>query len=226
MLAIGMITCDRPSLDLHTAIDELRRGGFDEPLHIFCEPGTPEIGQIEHAIVHRNETRLGVIGNWANCLRRLLETTGAEHLLVCEDDVMYCRGARLSWNQAVDKYDRVGFWSLYTPQRDQGIVGHQHGWVALNRGRDTWGTQAMCFPRSSAEVLLKYQPLHEDDQLRGPTDAIVAQCFIDAGIPCYYHNPSLTDHIGRISSVGHNWYDSHVGLNFDRNFQPAGCDTH
>jgi hypothetical protein len=79
----------------------------------------------------------------------------------------------------------------------------------------------MCFPRSSAAILLAYKPLYEEDQLRGPTDAIVAQCFVEAGIPCYYHNPSLANHIGRASSVGHNWDDAHVGLNFDRDFQPT-----
>ena len=153
----------------------------------------------------------------------LMEQTSAEYLMVCEDDVSYCRGARLAWASAIADFDRVGFWSLYTPRRDQGLVGHQQGWAASNRGRDTWGTQAMCFPRSSAEILLEYRPLYEEDQLRGATDAIVAQCFVDVGIPCYYHNPSLADHIGRISSIGHNWQDEHVGLNFDRDFEPAAA---
>jgi hypothetical protein len=218
MLAIGMITCHRPNVDVHDAIAQLRWGGFDEPLHLFCEPGTPSLRPLPGVIVHRNETRLGVLGNWSHCLAWLLDHTTADHLLVCEDDVAYARGARTAWEKSLSEIDRVGYWSLYTPRRDQGLVGDRQGWVGSNRGRDAWGTQAMCFPRESAEIVLKYGPLHAEDQFHGPTDAIVAQCFVDAGLPCYYHNPSLADHLGRVSSVGHNWYDEHVGLNFNRDF--------
>ncbi|MBI1349376.1 hypothetical protein GC163_24175 [bacterium] len=115
----------------------------------------------------------------------------------------------------------VGFWSLYTPRRDRPLVGHQPGWVAANRGRDAWGTQMMCFPRASAELLLSYRPLYEENQLRGPTDAIVAQCFRDAGYPCYYHNPSLVDHLGKVSAMGNNWQTEHVGLDFDQDYAPS-----
>jgi hypothetical protein len=219
MLAIGMITCHRPKVDVHEAIEQLRWGGFEEQVHLFCEPGTPEIRPLFGVIVHHNEKRLGVLGNWAHCLAWLLNHTTAEYLMVCEDDVAYARGARMAWLRALGDFDRVGFWSLYTPQRDRQLVGHKAGWVASNRGRDNWGTQGMCFPRSSAAILLDYPPLNNEDQFRGATDAIVAQCFVEAGLPCYYHNPSLADHLGRISSIGHNWYDEHVGLDFDRNFE-------
>jgi hypothetical protein len=122
------------------------------------------------------------------------------------------------------RFDKLGFWSMYTPRRDRDLVARQKGWVLSNRGRDAWGTQAMCFPRCSAEILLEYHPLYAEDQLRGATDAIVAQCFLEAGLPCYYHNPSLSDHLGRTSSVGHNWYDEHVGLDFDPEFQAHALD--
>ena len=221
MLALGMITCHRPDLDVHEAIARLRGGGFDEPIHLFCEPGTPEIRPLPDVVVHRNETRRGVLGNWRHCLAWLLDHTTADYVMVCEDDVAYARGARRAWERDLGRSDRVGFWSLYTPRRDQPLVGHTTGWVAANRGRDTWGSQAMCFPRTSAEILLKYAPLHHEDQLGGPTDAIVAQCFRDADLPTYYHNPSLADHLGRNSSIGHNWYDEHVGFAFDQNYEPG-----
>jgi len=223
MLAIGMITCHRPNVDVHEAVGQLRWGGFEDVLHLFCEPGTPELRPLPDVVVHHNERRRGVLGNWAHCLAWLLDHTSAEYLMVCEDDVAYARGARRAWHEALGAFDRVGFWSLYTPRRDQTLVGHNQGWVASNRGRDSWGTQAMCFPRSSAQILLEYAPLHNEDQFRGPTDAIVAQCFVDAGLPCYYHSPSLADHLGRVSSVGHNWYDEHVGLDFNRDFEPAAA---
>jgi hypothetical protein len=76
-------------------------------------------------------------------LRWLAEHTAADYLMVCEDDVAYCRAARAAWEQSLRQLDSVGFWSLYTPRRDQELVGQKSGWVASNRGRDTWGTQCL-----------------------------------------------------------------------------------
>jgi hypothetical protein len=181
-LAIGMIACHRPNLDVHEAIAQLRFGGFSGLVHLFCEPGMPELCSMARVVVHHNPVRRGVIGNWSHCLQWLFDHTSADFLMVCEDDVEYCRGARAAWELSTGKLNSVGFWSLYTPHRDRELVGHSSGWVASNRGRDTWGTQCMCFPRSSAEIVLNYGPLYHEDQLRGPTDAIVAQCFVDADI--------------------------------------------
>jgi predicted O-methyltransferase YrrM len=224
MFAVGMITCARPEIGAARAIVELRYAGFDEEVHLFCEPGTPDPGDLPGVTIHRNSTRLGVVGNWARCLAWLIDNTPADHVLVCEDDVAFCRGARRALEEAISSTGSVGFWSLYTPRRDRSLVGHRRGWVVSNRGRDAWGTQAMCFPRQAAAVLLDYPPLREEDQIRGPTDAIVAQCFLDAGLPCYYHNPSLADHLGRVSAVGHNWQEEHVGLGFDREYDPGNDD--
>jgi hypothetical protein len=198
LLSIGMITCDRPGLDVGSAMERLRFGGFSELVHVFCEPGTPEIPATREVVIHRNETRLGCIGNWKHCLGWLLEHSAADYVLVCEDDVEFCRGAREAWERSLGQFRTVGYWSFYTPRRDENLVSARHGWVVSNRGRDAWGTQAMCFPRSSGELLPRYRPLHAEDQLRGPTDAIVAKCFLNAGLPCYYHNPSLADHLGRV----------------------------
>jgi hypothetical protein len=222
MLAIGMITCRRAGVDVHETIGQLRRGGFTEPVHLFCEPGTPPLRPLPDLIAHPNPERLGALGNWRHCLGWLCEHTAADHLLVCEDDVAYARGARAAWERGLGLPGPVGYWSLYTPRRDHPLVGHAAGWVAANRGRDAWGTQSMCFPRAAAELLLRYPALAHEDQLAGPTDALVAQCFREARLPTYYHNPSLTDHLGRVSSVGHNWYDDHVGLGFRPDYEPAG----
>lgn len=221
MLALGMITCARPKIDVHDTIDQLRNAGFHEPLHLFCEPGTPPIRELPGLVLHQNDTKFGCVGNWAQCLKWLLDHTTAGYLLVSEDDVAYCSGARAALEQGLRQTEQAGFWSLYTPVRDRPLVGHQQGWVAANRGRDAWGTQSMCLPRSSAEILLAYAPLYAENQLRGATDAVVAKCFVDAKIPCYYHNPSLTNHLGRISSIGNNWHDVHVGLDFDPAYRRA-----
>src|SRR5262249_48806217 len=153
-LAIGIITSPRPEIDVRDAIDQLRKAGFGEPIHLFCEPGM-ELDPLPDVTLHRNEKQLGVLGNWRHCLEWLFTETTADYLMVGEDDVRYCRGARTAWEAAAALHERdhVGFWSLYTPVRDRHHVGDERGWSACNRGRDAWGTQAMCFPRESAQIL-------------------------------------------------------------------------
>src|SRR6516165_4229692 len=90
LVAIGMITCDRPDVDVQVAIGQLRLGGFSELLHLFCEPGTRPIDPTPRVVVHRNKSRLGVLGNWRHCLAWLVEHSTADYLMVCEDDVAYC----------------------------------------------------------------------------------------------------------------------------------------
>jgi hypothetical protein len=63
-------------------------------LHVFTEPDSPKIGGLADIIVHHNDIHFGCVGNWTHCLRWLLNETDAEFLLVSEDDVAYCRGAR------------------------------------------------------------------------------------------------------------------------------------
>jgi hypothetical protein len=140
VLAIGMITCDRRGFDVGSAVKHLRWGGFEGLIHVFCEPGTPEISAIADVVVHRNETRLGCIGNWRHCLAWLLGHTAAA--MAWEDDVEYCRGAHNAWEGSLHQIRQVGFWSFYTPRRDRNLVSAGSGWFAANQGRDAWGTQA------------------------------------------------------------------------------------
>lgn len=216
MLAIGMIAAPR-DLDLNQAIDELGRAGFYEPIHVFCEPGVRPIRSRHPTIRHNNELRRGVMGNWRHCLAWLLDNTNEPYLLVCEDDVVYNARARAMLNSFLSRYpDGFGYASLYTPSRDLDLAAGRLGWLSWNRGRDTWGTLAMCFNRQSAHTVLGYAPLRDENQLTGNTDAIVAECFRSRDIPCFYHSPSLADHVGRVSTVNHNWYDCCAGLNFTR----------
>src|SRR4051812_45867730 len=103
MLSIGMITCDRPGIDVHEAILRLRDGGFRQLVHLFCEPGTPAIRPLPNVVVHRNSVKRGVLGNWAHCLEWLVDHTSNEYLLVCEDDVQFAKGAHLAWEMDLDR---------------------------------------------------------------------------------------------------------------------------
>lgn len=220
MIALGMITTPRPGLDVHDSIDHLRRGGFVGPIHLFCEPTTPPLRPMDQVVVHRNPVQRGCVGNWALCLQWLIDHTSATHFLICEDDVRYCQGAATALNQAINQFPVFGFISLYTPKYNSQWMGDSLGWIKLDRARDIWGTQAMCFTRRSALQVLGCKRLRTDDQFRGSTDYIVMECVQGAG-PCFYHRPSLADHIGKTSSIQHNWYDEHTGFEFDPAFTPV-----
>jgi len=210
-----MITSPRPGIDVRTSIGELRKGGFAEPLHLFCEPGTSDLEATDSLIIHRNDQQRGVIGNWLHCLSWLCEHTTSPYLAVVEDDVVYARCARRVLGQGWESIAQFGYLSGYTPRRDDTLMQGRQGWVELNRGRDTWGTLCMCFMRESAQRLLSHGAFAAEDPLRGPTDYVVADFFLQAAIPCFYHNPSLSTHVGKVSTVGHNWYDDTLGLAFE-----------
>jgi len=216
MFALGMITAPRYGLNVNESIAEFRRGGFSEPLHIFCEPGTERIAITDQVVVHRNATIQGVVGNWTQCLRWLHANTSSSYLIVAEDDVIYCPSARRTLQHGIERISLFGYLSAYNPRRNEPLMLGRKGWVELNRGRDSWGTLCMCFSRDSAWQLIESGALDAEEQLRGPTDYAVADFFLRTGIPCFYHNPSLADHIGRISTVGHNWYNECLGLDFAR----------
>ena len=218
VIAVGMITCPRPGIRLSESIERLVRGGFGQKVNVFCEPGEVEDNLGPAVSIHRNDSRLGVLGNWIHCLTWLYENTDAEFLLVCEDDVDLARGAHHALTLGMRQYDQCGFFSLFTPFRNASILGSRHGWVPCTSEADIWGSLALCFPRSSARMLLEYVPLYAEDPLRGATDLIVAQCFVDAQLPRLYHSPSLANHLGRISTVGHKWVDDNIGLAFDREY--------
>ncbi len=214
MLALGMITSPRTGIDVQVSISELRNGGFSEPLHLFCEPGTPQLEATEALIVHRNDNQRGVIGNWLHCLRWLCEHTTSHYVGVVEDDVIFAPCARRVLAQGWESIAHFGYLSGYTPRRDAPLMQGRTGWVELNRGRDTWGTLCMVFMRDSAQRLIVHGGFDGEDPMRGPTDYVVADFFLQAGIPCFYHNPSLSTHVGKVSTVGHNWYDDTLGLAF------------
>jgi hypothetical protein len=220
MISVGMISAVREDVELTQSFVHLRYGGFDGVVHRFCEPGVPAVELASEVVRHDNEVQRGVLGNWVHCCRWLVENTSSDYVLVCEDDVAYCRGAKQALCNLLFQHHAFGFASLYTARGESERLSQRTGWIEYNRGWSTYGSQALCFPRPSAVAMLGEAPLHSYDQLSGPTDAIVAQYFQNKGFPCYHHSPSLADHVGRQSTVGHSWSTDHTGLNFDPGFRP------
>ena len=219
LIVIGVITTPRVDVSSDFTLRQLRMAGFTESIHVFCEPLTAPCEQMPGVSFHSNSRQMCSWGNWRQCLHFLVENfPNCRHFLVCEDDVAFCPGARRALFAAFASIPTFGFLSLYTPKRDAPHASVSNGWFEANHGRKAWGAQAMCFSNESALMLLQYPRVQNEDPFSGPTDTIVSECFLVNRVPCFYHNPSLCDHVGKHSTIGHEWYDAHTGLDFDPHF--------
>lgn len=223
-LAIAMIASARPELPLEHTIDNLRHGGFDETLHVFAEPGLnppPREGICWHA----NATRLGVVANWLSALRWLLDETSALHLLLVEDDGDYCRGAREMLADEIARTPNYGLVSLYLATR----FAHRHagasGWRSHAYDERTFGLVAVCFRRGGGiEDFLACPELAERLAMPPETashDELLFRYFREHGHSCRTHRPSLADHVGFTSTLGHKDGPHRRGLEFDREMTAA-----
>ena len=214
-----MIATARPELPLERAIDNLRHGGFDQTLHVFAEPGlTPP----RRAAVcwHPNPGRLGVVANWSRALRWLVHETTAPNLLLVEDDGDYCRGARDLLAAEIARTPDYGLMSLYLAAR----FAHRHagatGWRSHAYDERTFGCVAVCFRRGGGvEDFLASPELAERLTVapeRASHDELLFRYFRQRGHPCRTHRPSLADHIGFASTLGHEDGAHRRGLDFDR----------
>ena len=195
-LAIGMITCPREACSPNQTIDSLRYGGFLGTIHVFAEPGT-DIQDTPNVALHRNSRRLGAPANWFGSIEYVFQHSTTRAILMIEDDVAFCRGAQHALQKALSEIGEFGYLSLYTPVREANRLGLRgRGWVPLGR-TDVWGTQAICFNRKHLSGFIAAGQ-HLLSHPRAVTyDLIMAQYFRSAvQRPCYYHVPSLCDHVG------------------------------
>lgn len=98
-------------------------------------------------------------------------------------------------------------------KRDRSLVGPGGGWVSLDT-TDRWGTVAQCFPRS---VLQRFLQQADDSKLEG-TDRYLDYFLGSNRLQWYSHVPSLVDHIGVSSTLGHVSGQENAGVDFRADF--------
>lgn len=205
-LAVAMTTAPRRMPTFHRALLSLRRAGFSEHVHVFAEPGA--WSQIprphdERAVTHDHAVTLGCFENWRHTLTYLLEQTAAPWLLVVQDDAIWApKSANTLRAATVTRNDLgTGFLSPYVNANDV-PPGSVDGWNECRSGWYLWGALALCIPRDAATALLQHPRFvkHPVDQ---QVDAVVAASMLDLERPSYVHVPSLVDHVGATSTLGH-----------------------
>jgi hypothetical protein len=205
-IAVAVTTAPRRVPTFPQALSSLRGAGFSERVHVFAEPGTWD--QIprprdERTLTHDHATTHGCFKNWRHALKHLLAKTDAPWLLIVQDDAIWEPGsARTLRAGAEARQDlRTGFLSPYVSANDV-PPGSGDGWNECRSGWNFWGALALCIPRGAARKLLKHQRFvkHRQNQ---QVDAVVAASMLDLGRPSYVHVPSLVDHVGATSTLGH-----------------------
>jgi hypothetical protein len=191
VIAAGIITAPRPRPTLRESLASYRAAGFvNEP--IVCDD---------------TSTRpLGNFRNWVRCMRELIDTTDASHLMVCEDDITWAKEAhRIMVDELLFEGwgGDVGCVSLYTPNkvlnhlRAKGINPYSKLYHGVEMGKSTWGAQALLFRRAGAIALLnnaKFISFLAQPRWTKNVDMLIALALESAGFKIYYRVPCLVNH--------------------------------
>lgn len=219
-LSIGMTYKQRRKETIGKSLNSLRNAGFTDPVYIFSEPNPGVIP--EGITVLQNETNLGCSANFLNALSWLVKNTDSEYLAIVQDDVVYYRNAKEEWLKHVaitkETNRNVGYWSLYLATKHRDLtVGKDYGFLYHEIGWCFWGALAYIFTRQSATDLIN------DDQFismvngnHKNVDCAVGTVLLKQGKRCYFSYPSLTNHIGTTSTVGHKHFHMNDGYKFLR----------
>ena len=185
-----------------------------EPI-IFAEPGSnlDLVGQLK---VIQNSERLGAWRNWVQACRYAIDQK-SPYILTMQDDTTVADGTAKFLESFEWPADDCGMVSLYTPPKY--IRNRDHG--ACNRiiTSSLWGACAMLFRREELIRLLDTDvaknwngaPFRTRTRPREPwevanVDTAVGKMCRQAGMFPYFFNPSLAEHIGVESSIGHKGY--------------------
>jgi len=209
LITVGVTTAPREQHTLHTCIASLVRNHW-EP-HIFAEPDSDLMG-LGSLPVHRNAERLGAWHNWVHCCDTLLRKTRSDLILTVQDDTVIADGAAeflatFSWPDAA-----CGMVSLYTPTQYAKTTPGCH----RIRTNSLWGACAMLFRRDDLRAILNTKTaanwrgakMRTRTRPREPwevanVDTAVGHALREIGKHPYFFTPSLSQHIGETSTLGH-----------------------
>lgn len=186
---------------LPRTIKSFKAAGFDKP-RLFVD-GAKDVESWEDEFnldVSCRYPALKTAGNWVLSLHELyLRSPNADRFMIIQDDVICIPNLK----QYLEKlhYPAQGYCNLYTYDSNLPFVGNNDGgWIKpLRQGK---GALCLLFSQEAVRALLGSQHLIERIKPTGIDGGIVT-AMDKAGFAEYVHNPSLVQHIGIISSIGH-----------------------
>lgn len=203
---------------MSNTIESIRAAGWDE-ITVYGEPG---LETAERAVIRPHQ--YGCWVNWVCALFDMYQTgVGSEMFVIFEDDIQMCRNVRAYLDELLPSLGRFGTVSLYTPSH---MKKHAGGLNCVHDESDmggrVWGTQGIVFTEESLGLFLSHretvayrrESLGVENKNR---DSAIGMWAKSSGKKVYYHTPSLMQHVGVASSVGHEFHESDdfVGVGFD-----------
>lgn len=225
---VGLTTILKRKYDLLPAtLASLMTAGWEKP-RLFVDGGTQEDwkGWDIPITVH---PKTHPYGNWWLGMQELyVHNPTADRYLMVQDDVKFVRGLR-SYLDVVP-WPGAGYLNLYTFPDNQEHAKGRRGFFRANMRKRGLGALALVFDKasivavlSSAHLIEKFRPIDvntgkDKDQpwrAKQAIDGGVVEAMNKAGMSEWCHNPSLVQHTGQKSSLGHRNPDA---PEFDENF--------
>ena len=203
-LTIGVTWVPRPSETL-----PLTSFTFDRNAHFIIYPDGHrlpwDMSDFEQRLLGN---QAGCFRHWHRVLTDLVNNTDSDFVGIIPDDVSFVNGIA---EKAIEplQTDRDGYTALYTPagmsQRSARLrLGS--GWCEIKGGwGKSWGG-CYVFRRPIAERLIRHPRTirHLNEYKRNQQiDAIVPEVMYQLGLRQWMHNPSLCEHVGLTSTIGH-----------------------
>lgn len=192
------------------AFASINGAGFSV-VHASCEPGTTLRDPISGVAKLHAERR----GQWRNFIEALKIglSTDSKYFVTLEDDVELCRGT-------ADLIDRAGW-----PAPDCGCVQlysaaplsvypvGRRSQLSTVHALDLLGACALLFRRDAASILVEWADtkgwrgdttgIIDDPAEKKAADTFVGEVLTFHRMSIWSHNPSLANHIGDASTLGH-----------------------
>lgn len=171
---------------------------------------TVHVAGANKVAIFTDDGRWGAWGNFHRALWSLVrDAAPRDHVCVLLDDCVLHPEAILRVTRRFDEIDPRSpkvhaVHTLVTIEQD---IPHElrgeNGWVEANHGWGSWGGLHV-FPVHIAMHMMDHDFYRsKSEQKDTPIDAVVFETLRLMGVPVYQHLPSLADHIGETSTLGH-----------------------
>lgn len=198
----GLTTVPERCEDLLPAtIESLVATGFPAPT-IFMDGPCEGLYKLPMQVVNFHP-KVGHLSNWMTALFHLYITNPkADRYAIFEDDFITCSNLR----EYLDSQElplKV-YWNLLTHDVNLAKAGPDEGWHESNqKGK---GAVALVFsPQAVRDLLTNIDFVNRQKGRANSADGTVIDLLKPMGYKEWIHNPSLVQHVGLVSSLGHKY---------------------
>lgn len=211
-LSLSIITAPRLRATLQLSMQSIRHAGHQGVINIFSEPGEYDFRD-QGVRLFPSEAKLGCFRNFH---RAFSWNARQQHFFcVLSDDFVYKKGV---WKMVAKLLDYESYRAIYTPagMRFPPCNFREKGWRTFNLGwANTYGGHYCMHSELARRIIAhpRYQDHLKNYAKNQQVDHIIPEVCYQLGVNQFYHNPSFCDHIGKTSTIGHQWNNSE-GMNF------------